>query len=91
MRHHKLRFGLKGNIKVIICRIFGHRINNDPRYHWCERCGLAYEECYECGLDYWSLCGVVKDENVTTHNKDCAVTQSEIASPKSDKSDFTQS
>ena len=31
------------------------------------------------------------DENVTSHNKDCAVTQSEIASPKYDKSDFAQS
>lgn len=68
MRYHKLRFGIKGNIKVILCRIFGHRINNDPRYHWCERFGLAYEECYEHGLNYWSLCGVVKKENVTSNS-----------------------
>ena len=46
MKYHKLRFGLKKNIKIIVCRIFGHRINKNPKHEWCERCGLAYEECY---------------------------------------------
>lgn len=46
MKYHKLRFGLKKNLKVLICRIFGHRLNENPENHWCERCGLAYEECY---------------------------------------------
>ncbi len=46
MVHHRFRFGLKGNFKVLLCRFFGHRINNKPNHHWCERCGLAYEECY---------------------------------------------
>ncbi len=46
MTHHKFRFGLKGNFKVLLCRIFGHRINDKPNHHRCGRCGLAYEECY---------------------------------------------
>ena len=46
MKYHKFRFRFKKNIKVLICRIFGHRINNNPEFEWCERCGLAYEECY---------------------------------------------
>ena len=31
------------------------------------------------------------DDNFTSHNKDCAVTQDKPASHKSDKSDFAQS
>ena len=44
--HHRFRFGIKGNFKVLRCRIFGHRVSNDPSLHCCERCGLAYEEIY---------------------------------------------
>lgn len=47
LRHHRFRFGFLGNLKVLICRIFGHRINNDKNYHSCQRCRLAYEEIYE--------------------------------------------
>lgn len=35
----------------IICRAFGHRINDDYTKMWCGRCGLAYEEIY--GLAYF--------------------------------------
>jgi hypothetical protein len=62
MQYHKFRFGLKGNIKVFICRIFGHRINENPAYHWCERCGLAYEECY-WPKDYFTESGLIKSES----------------------------
>lgn len=30
----------------LTCKLFGHRINENPDYHWCERCGLAYSEIY---------------------------------------------
>lgn len=30
----------------IFCRLFGHRVNANPSWHWCERCGLAYEEIH---------------------------------------------
>lgn len=46
MKHHKFRFGIIGNIKVLICRIFGHRLNDNQHYEWCQRCGLAYSEIY---------------------------------------------
>ena len=46
MKYHQFRFGFWGNLKVLMCRIVGHRINEDPSHHCCERCGLAYEECY---------------------------------------------
>ena len=59
MIYHKYRFGLLKNIKVFICKKFGHRINENPAYHWCERCGLAYEECYY-PLDYFVQSGLVK-------------------------------
>lgn len=31
---------------AIMCRLVGHRLNNEPRHSWCGRCGLAYEEVY---------------------------------------------
>lgn len=46
MIYHKYRFGLKGNFKVWLCRRFGHRLNENPDHDWCERCSLAYSECY---------------------------------------------
>ena len=46
MQYHRYRFGFIGNIKVLLCKIFGHRLNEDPKYAWCERCNLAYSECY---------------------------------------------
>lgn len=68
MIYHKFRFGFKANFKVLICRIFGHRINENPAHHWCERCGLAYEEAYHgIGEGYWMESGVIDkamyDEN----------------------------
>lgn len=36
----------------IICRLFGHRINDDHKDLSCGRCGLAYEEIYN-GLEYY--------------------------------------
>jgi len=52
MKYHKFR--LKKTIKktinhnwhTLLCQFFGHRINNNLKHHWCERCGLAYQECY---------------------------------------------
>ncbi len=46
MIYHKFRFGLICNFKVLLCRLFGHRINNDPSVHACQRCHLVYSECY---------------------------------------------
>jgi hypothetical protein len=43
-----------------MCRLFGHRLNNDPGHHWCGRCGLAYEEIYY-PQDYWTKSGIVKE------------------------------
>jgi hypothetical protein len=68
MIYHRLRFGwnpLKegNNFKVLLCRIFGHRLNEDPSYHWCGRCGLAYEECY-FPKNYWEESGIVKKETM---------------------------
>jgi hypothetical protein len=51
LKHHKFRFGLIGNLKVLLCRIFGHRVSEDPIGFACERCNLAYEEIYSPG--YW--------------------------------------
>lgn len=36
----------------ILCRIFGHRINNNHMRLACGRCHLAFEEIYN-GLDYY--------------------------------------
>ena len=58
MIYHKLfqikKFGLKQNINIVICRIFGHRINNTPSHQICQRCRLCYEECYY-PLDYLEI------------------------------------
>jgi len=46
LMYHRYRFSLWGNIKVWFCRRFGHQLNNDKNYEWCERCGLVHEEIY---------------------------------------------
>ena len=46
LMHHHYRFGFRKNFKVWICRVFGHRINNEVKDKWCERCGLFYGEIY---------------------------------------------
>lgn len=51
LKHHRFRFGLIGNLKVLLCRIFGHRVSDDPTGFTCQRCRLAYEEIYSPG--YW--------------------------------------
>lgn len=58
MIYHRYRFGILKNIKVWFCRTFGHQINDNPSHHWCERCGLAYEECY-FPLDYFFESGIL--------------------------------
>ncbi len=60
LMHHRFRFGIMKNLKVLTCRIFGHRINNKPSQHWCERCGLAYEEIYtNIGHGYFKESGII--------------------------------
>ena len=59
MKYHKFRFGVIGNLKVLLCRTLGHRINENPKYFWCERCGLAYEECYY-PKNYFRESGIIK-------------------------------
>jgi hypothetical protein len=44
--YHRYRFNFYTNIKVFVCRLFGHRINKKEDHEWCNRCGLAYEEIY---------------------------------------------
>ena len=46
MQYHNYRFGFKGNIKVLVCKLLGHRLNDDASSAWCGRCNLAYSECY---------------------------------------------
>jgi len=36
---------------VILCRLFGHRINPTLKHTWCGRCGLSFDVIY--GLDFW--------------------------------------
>jgi len=59
MIYHRFRFGFKKNLKVLLCRIVGHRLNDDPKFQSCGRCGLAYEECYH-PRDYFVESGIVK-------------------------------
>lgn len=49
MIYHKFnlkRFGLIGNLKILLCKVFGHRVGKTPTVQCCARCGLAYEEIY---------------------------------------------
>jgi len=58
--HHYFRFGVIGNVNVLICRIFGHRVNNNPAHSSCERCGLAYQEIYyKKGEGYFIESGII--------------------------------
>ena len=59
LNYHKLRFGWKQNINVLKCRIFGHRINENPAHHWCERCGLSYEDIYS-PKNYYHEAGIAE-------------------------------
>lgn len=53
MNYHRYRFGLRRNFKFFLCRAFGHRLNEKAEHNWCERCGLAYSECYD-PQDYYN-------------------------------------
>ena len=58
--HHRFRFGIVGNLKVVNCRMFGHKINNNPAHPWCERCGMVYEEIYQnIGEGYFLESGII--------------------------------
>lgn len=46
LMYHHYRFGLRQNIKVATCRLFGHQLNNNVDHKWCQRCGLFYGEIY---------------------------------------------
>jgi len=59
MIYHRFRFGWRQNLNVLICRIFGHKLNDDPSNLGCGRCGLAYEECYY-PRDYFIESGLIK-------------------------------
>lgn len=59
MIYHRFRFGFKKNINVLLCRVVGHRLNDEPKFHSCGRCGLAYEECYH-PRDYFVESGLIK-------------------------------
>jgi hypothetical protein len=66
MIYHRFRFGWfpwkkRNNFKVLLCKIFGHRLNENPSHPWCERCGLAYEECYY-PRDYYTESGICKEK-----------------------------
>jgi len=50
MQHH-YRFGLLKNIKVWFCRTFGHKMNDEKKHQWCDRCGLASSEIYHSQKD----------------------------------------
>ena len=75
MQYHSFRFGFVGNFKVLLCRIFGHRLNEDPSFSWCERCNLCYEECYY-PKNYFEESGIIDvskyDENGNLKCSECA-------------------
>lgn len=56
LKHHTFRFGLIGNLKVLLCRIFGHRVLIDeaglsPAHQGdtCPSCGAPDEEAFGGG------------------------------------------
>lgn len=63
--YHRYKFNVWKNLKVWFCRRFGHQINNDPSYHCCGRCGLAYSEIYHrVGRGWYAESGILsKDES----------------------------
>lgn len=52
LMYHRYNFGLLQNIKVWICRRFGHEVNSKVENKWCERCGLFYGEIYHKQEDW---------------------------------------
>lgn len=77
MKYHKFRFGLWKNLKVLLCKIVGHRINDDPSNHWCERCGLAYSECY-FPIPYWSESKITSRKQIMDHGLGFPKTEEEL-------------
>jgi len=63
--YHNYRFGFIGNIRVLFCRLFGHRVSENPKYNNCSRCGLCYEEIYhDVGEGWFMESGIVSKENI---------------------------
>lgn len=62
MKYHnlKLKNPIRRNFKILLCRLFGHRINENPHHPWCNRCGLAYGEAYK-PLDWFYMTGITKE------------------------------
>ena len=54
MQYHNIR-----NIDTLVCRLFGHKLNNNPSNNWCGRCSLSYEEIYH-PKNYYVESGIVK-------------------------------
>jgi hypothetical protein len=49
VNHHKFdlhRFGIIGNLKILLCKLVGHRLNEIEDHSWCGRCGYCYEDIY---------------------------------------------
>jgi len=49
VNHHKFdlhRFGIIGNMKIALCKLVGHRLNEIEDHPWCSRCGYCYEDIY---------------------------------------------
>lgn len=63
MRFHKINYdnnlSLKKNLirfkKRLICKLFGHKHNINPKHEWCDRCGLCNEEIYGDKYDYFEI------------------------------------
>jgi hypothetical protein len=68
MIYHRFRFGWRQNLNVLICRIFGHKLNEDSSNSSCGRCGLAYEECYY-PRDFYIEAGIIKFEKKDEEEK----------------------
>jgi hypothetical protein len=60
MQYHSIKriLGIRGNLKALFCRLFGHRLNENASHGWCGRCGLAYSECYY-PVDYHEASGLI--------------------------------
>lgn len=46
MRYHQLSFSksLPTNLNILLCRVFGHPITEDPEGYACPRCDMIYSE-----------------------------------------------
>jgi len=59
------RFGINQLFRVVICRLLGHRVSDDPEYNTCARCGLAYEEIYhKIGEGWFIESGIVSKDSI---------------------------